>query len=480
MMSPSLLWEQKLGKKLKASLWVNWLKSDGDYPFTLYYTASHTDSLSRERRKHSAMQMFTADANLFHTLGRANTITSKFHFMRGHHELPGPVSYYSQVVSGQNSDETLVFAQTKWRLQRDRWGLQLLGKARYSYDHYVDTTSGSYVSDTYPQVEGYLSGSFNYKIKEWLDLDVAVDEALSHMLSTSLNRADLNVTRQSLSAVASLRGHTERFEASAQLLYTGVTDNVNDKDTVPLWQRATPFLSLMYRMGGGTVLRAFYKQTYRVPKFSELYFFYLMPRDLNPEQAHQVNLGITHSFANEEGTVSGQLTLDGYYNRVNDKIVARPTVSLYYWSMQNLGIVDILGVDATANLQIQAFNMQFNYTFQSAVDHTNPSSAVYGYQIVYTPRHSGGANLRWEHRWLNAGASAMVVGHRYSGPENSAENRLPAYCDVSLYADRKFDLRFGTFAVRVSVFNLFDTQYEVVASYPMMGRNWRVSLLYEI
>ena len=483
LLSPMLQWEQRWSKNLKSSFFANYLKSDGNYPFTQYYSTSHGDSSSVEHRRHSAVWMLTADGNLFHRIGEGNTLTTKVHYMRGAHELPGYVAMYSTVESCQDSEEEMAFAQTRWRVKREDWGMQLLGKVRYGYDHYTDTTAGNNINDHYRQGEAYLSGSATKKLAEGLELDLAADGSLSRMVNSSLHRENIDVTRRNLCAVASLRYHTERLEARAHLLYTDVQDEVNSTDTTPGWRRATPFVSAMYKIGEATTLRAFYKQTYRVPKFSELYYFLLTPWDLKPERAQQVNVGVTQAWAEEESTMSGQLTLDAYYNRVNDKIVAKPSTNLYYWSMTNLGIVDILGLDATANLTFIAhhstFNVQLNYSFHSAVDHTDEGSAAYGYQIVYTPRHSGGGSLRWENRWVNVGASTMVVGHRYSGAQNAYDNRLPAYCDVTLNADRKFDLRYGTLTLRASVLNALDTQYEVVISYPMMGRNWRVGVFWE-
>ena len=113
------------------------------------------------------------------------------------------------------------------------------------------------------------------------------------------------------------------------------------------------------------------------------------------------------------------------------------------------------------------------------VDLSDPDSKYYGHQIRYTPRHSGGGTLRWEHRWVNLGATAMVVGHRYAYPQNNVSNRLPAYCDLGFSADRRIDLRWGTLRVQMQVLNLLDAQYEVVQFYPMMGRNYRLSLMYE-
>lgn len=477
--SPTLTWEQRWSKRLKSSFFVNYLKSDGDYPFTLYYTASHNDSSSVERRKHSTVWMTTADGNLFYTIGEDNTLVTKVHYMRGAHELPGPVVFYTQTVSEQSSTEELAFVQSQWRVQRERWKLQVLGKLRYSYDDYTDSTANNDIYNEYRQREAYLSATFQRQLASWLDLTLAVDGDLSHLRSNLEKRND--VTRHTLLAAAAL--HSEfafrrtKLEADAHLLFNDVVDRVADLDTLPTYRRLSPFLSVMYSLGGGTTLRMFYKMTYRAPNFGELYFFQLFPRNLRPEQAHQVNLGITH--VHQWETASLQATCDLYTNHVKDKIIAKPTTNMYYWSMENLGIVDILGLDATAEFHLSPFTFHLNYSYQHAVDHSKEGSKTYGHQIVYTPRHSGGASVRWENRWVNLGATLMVVGDRYSLAQNIDQNRLPAYCDLGLSADRKIDLRLGTLSLRLQVLNLLDTQYEVVRAYPMMGRNWRFSIIYE-
>ena len=482
--TPSMTWEQRWSKRVKSSFYANYLRSDGDYPFTLYYTASHQDSSSVERRKHSAVWMATADGNLFYTIGKGNTLVTKIHYMRGAHELPGPVVFYTQTVSEQKSTEELAFVQSQWRVQRERWKMQVLGKLRYSFDDYADSTANNNIYNEYRQREAYLSATFNRDLSSWLDLTVAVDGDLSHLGSNLEKRND--VTRHTLLSAIALHSKYDfrrsKLEANAHLLFNDVVDRVVDLDTLPTYRRLSPFFSVMYTLDGGTTLRMFYKTTYRAPNFGELYFFQLFPRNLRPEQAHQVNLGVTH--IQQWKKVSLQATCDLYTNHVNDKIIAKPTTNMYYWSMENLGVVDILGIDATAEMTFnlsdsQSINLRFNYSYQHAVDHSEIESKTYGHQIVYTPRHSGGAFGRWESPWVNLGATLMVVGDRYSMAQNTEKNRLPAYCDFGLSADRTFDLRLGTLTLRLQVLNVFDTQYEVVRSYPMMGRNWKFSFIYD-
>ena len=471
------LWEQRWNKRLKSSLWMSWLQSEGDYPFTLYYTISQQDSSSLERRRHSAMQMFTADGNLFYQIGRGNTLTAKLHYMGGQHQLPGPVQYYSQKLSAQNTREEVAFVQAKWRVERSRWQMLWLGKVQQTYDRYEDSAANTlthYLMNDYLQREGYLSGSAVYHLLGWVDLRAAADGSVASLHSNLSVRNE--VLRRNLMAVASVRLHSRdsnynRFELNANLLGTAIRDRVNDLDTMPTYRRLSPFVGINLTFLGHTTIRYFYKETYRAPNFSELYFF-AMPRDLRPERARQHNIGITHSNRWFGATV------DVYQNRVSDKILAIPTQNMFLWSMQNLGQVEIHGLDATANFQLSTFNFQLNYSYQRALDRTDPEGKTYGHQIAYTPRHSGGGSLRWESRWVNLGSTVMMVGERYSRMQNSDATRLPPYCDLGLQADREFELRHGTLRVQLQVMNLLDEQYEVVRSYPMMGRNYRLKIMY--
>ncbi len=477
LLSPQLLWEQKWNRRLKSSLWVNYLRSDGDYPFTLYYTTDRQGMTTRERRLHSALRMLTADGSLFYTIAKDNTLTAKLHYMRGWHQLPGPVVLYNQTPSAQSTHEEELFAQMRWRVEREKWKWQVLAKYTSNNDIYEDSAYlqaiDHYIINTYRKREGYISGSAMRQATEWLDVGAAADGSMSRLVSNLPYRND--VSRTNLAAVLNFRAHYRSLEATGHLLGTYVTDRVADLDTMPTYRKLSPYIGLRWSLGDNLSLRYFYKETYRVPNFSELYFFNSIPRNLRPEKAKQHNVGITWMSEHVQATV------DAYFNRVIDKIIAKPSSNMFYWSMDNLGLVHIYGVDATTDLNLTPFTIHFNYSFAHAVDLSNPNDTkTYGYQIRYTPRHSGGATARWESRWVNLGASAIFVGHRYAYQQPNLNSYMPAYCDLGLSADRKFDLRWGTLRVQVMVQNLLDTQYEVVRTYPMMGRNYRLSLTYEL
>jgi outer membrane receptor protein involved in Fe transport len=180
-----------------------------------------------------------------------------------------------------------------------------------------------------------------------------------------------------------------------------------------------------------------------------------------------------------------RLSVDCYYNRVKDKIVAYPKGQQFRWTMLNLGLVDIKGVDVSGQVSINPVDQlvvtgRLQYTFQQAIDITNPADSYYRDQIPYIPRHSGSAvlNLQWRGWGLNY--SWIYVGERYNQQENIIYNYTQPWYTSDLSLSKDFS--FGKFSMRalVEVNNLLSQDYDVILNYPMPKRNFKVTLTVEI
>lgn len=538
-LSPSLGYEQRLGSKGSLSLWGNYIRTDGDYPFTLYYTNSHADSSSREQRQNSAVRVGTADANLFYDFTPRKRLQVKAHYMQGLHQLPGPVIFYREAESGQHTEEKLFFTQARYRQTGRYWDFQLIGKYQYANDLYEDTANtAGHILNLYTQREAYLSQGVRWHVgvaddqpayegADYLSITASVDEAASRLLS---NLADHNdVSRESLQGVLTAEYEVHLLEAlrgmklNAHVLGTCVRDREVEQgaghqgslDGKP-YMHASPYMGMTLTRSMFT-FRAFFKDTYRVPNFNELYYFSNIGPNLRPEKGRQYNAGIsfhtgtqklgtrTSPSANPSGTPLSssarhriEATVDYYHNSVSDKIIAVPTQNMFLWSMRNLGEVEIDGLDVTGSYSLFAARRQdrrleatAGYTYQHAVDRTDPGSKTYGHQIPYTPRHSGNASLLAVTPWVTIGYTVVLVGERYSSEQNTARTRLEPYADHGITLSRDFRIaRPGEWSgasaapvvlkFKAQVLNLLDKQYEVVRSYPMMGRNYRLGITCEL
>ena len=149
---------------------------------------------------------------------------------------------------------------------------------------------------------------------------------------------------------------------------------------------------------------------------------------MKPENARQYNIGLTYSKDVCPFLPYLSATVDAYYNKITDKIIAYPTKNLAVWSMRNLGSVEIKGIDVTGNVSLQPceklrINLSGNYTYQQALDVTNSDPAseegrTYKHQIAYTPRVSGSGQVGIETSWVNLSYSFLFSGKRYTQGEN--------------------------------------------------------------
>lgn len=503
--SPTLAYQQRMGRKASFSLWSNYTRSDGDYPFTLYYTVDQKDSSSREYRQNSQMRMGTVDANFFYRFDSRRRLHIKAHYMNGFHALPGPVIYYTAKAS-EHTEEQLFFTQARYRKTGQRLEVQLLGKYQLNNDIYEDTaarTPSGIIRNDYSQQEGYLSQTLRYyfggKESGHFSMAFAADEAVSHLTSNLSKHNDVQRTSAlgALSAEyrsAPGKAAEEGLRINAHVLGTWIRDHEQEVVSEP-YARLSPYAGVAYTHGNLT-LRYFFKETYRVPNFNELYYF-TVGRSLQPEKARQHNVGVSYSISRIVRSTylwDNGIAVDGYYNRVSDKIIAVPMQNMFLWSMQNLGKVEVRGVDISATSRFAGgasslfmpgdwrrlldVTLTLGYSFQYAVDRTDPSNKVYGHQIPYTPRHSGSIALVASTKWVDVGYSATLVGRRYRMSQNTDANVVKGYVDQGIRVSRQFWLKHGKLDVKAQVLNLFDVQYEVVKNYPMMGRNYRVGVGY--
>ena len=490
--SPTLAWDQRISEKLTLSVWTNFISSRGNYPFTLYYTSSATDSSSRERRENSRMWMVTGDANLFYQINSRHDLSAKMHYMQSRHELPGPVILY-HTKNSEHSEDLLVFAQSRYRYTGRAIKAQAIVKYQLTDDLYQDTSALTPALNTYRQQEAYASGTVVYRPVDGLKLSMASDWAYNTLLSNLATNND--VWRLTALNVLAASYDNSWLSISGNILATIAGEEAGNKSdqtesTYRTYRRLSPYIGLNIKPFAkrGLRLRYFFKENYRIPNFNEMYY-YTITRNLRPEKAMQHNIGLSwiERLHNDHLNIATriQLTADAYYNRVSDKLIAIPVQNMFLWSMLNLGRVDIYGIDTKADVTMSfgryALTLGGSYAYQNATDRTDSTSKTYGHQIPYTPRNSGGANFYLEMPAIEIGMTAMIVGKRYYRQQNSPETALKPYCDLGLTVAHSFVFKNGsTLRLKGQILNMLNVQYEIVRSYPMMGINFRLSATFEL
>ena len=475
--TPTLRHWQSLDERTRLSVDANYQRADGEYPFQL----KNGQLTTEEKRINSDIESIQGEVNLFHTFKDDSELSTKAYYFQSERGLPGSVILYNN-----ESDERLwdknFFAQAKYKkVFSPQWTLQAQGKYNYSWNKYEDTGVeyvGGKQTDTNRQQEYYLSAALLYRPIQGLSLSLAQDGIINQLHTNGTNSPE--PTRYTLLTALNARYQWERVKLSGSLVATYITEEVKSGNTPDDRKRLSPTLSFSWQPWEEEelFLRAMYKNTFRVPTFSDLYYLRVGNTNLKSEKATEYTVGITWSGTPFSFTDFVSLTVDGYYNEVKDKIIAFP--STYVWKMQNYGEVHISGIDVTMATAIPLgrrlnLNVSGNYSWQKALDVTNKEAKNYKHQLPYTPEHNGNISATLEMPWVNVGYTVNIVGKRYYLAQNIPANEIEGYNEHTATLWREFDLKRYKFRLQAEIINLTDAQYDIIKYYPMPGRSWRIT-----
>ena len=485
--NPSLLWEQKLTEKLSAQFSGEYMSTSGRYKFS-YAKKNGYDTT--EVRRNGDVSALRTEAALFGK-SKDGEWRAKAYFYNSERGFPG-ASVREEPGKYRHQDrqwDTSVFGQGTFRRNfTNRYSLLLNTKMAYDYLHYLsdprlDVTT-MYTDNHYRQSEAYLSAAHLYQIRPWWQVSLSNDVQYNYLDADLVNF--VYPTRWTLLSALSTSLHWDKLS----FRMSGLQTYVNDKTrmvggSAGSKNRFTPALILGYQpldKGNHDLsLRAFYKRIFRMPTFNDLYYTFIGNKDLKPEYTTQYNVGGTYKRVWEKGLLrSAELRADGYYNEVEDKIVAMPTSNQFRWTMMNFGLCHIWGLDASLRtswrLGMLDVSTNCSYTFNRAMDHTDKGSPFYGGQLPYIPWHafSAIAGLSWRDWAFNY--SFIYTGERYEASANIPENYSKPWYTSDLSLTKLVRIKKCTLRITGEVNNVFNQQYEVVQCYPMPGTNFKVKI----
>lgn len=475
--TPSLRWWQKIGNRTCFAVHTNYMRADGNYPFTLV----NGKYVTEEKRNNSDISSWQGEASLYHTFKDGGELDVKGYYFHSRRGLPGAVTLYNPM-----SDETLwdenTFVQARYKKQfSSKWSLQAQAKYNHGWNRYEDKGkeyADGYYRAVHRQDEYYLSATALYRPFRGVSLSLAQDGVVN-TLRSNLQDCPFPTRYTSLTAF-NVRYQYGRITTSGSLVHSFITERVKVGNAPDDFHRWAPVASVSIQpwKEEDFYLRVMYKSTFRTPTFNDLYYYRLGNRSLRPEKANEYNVGVTWSTSSLSFLDYLSVTLDAYYNDVTDKIVAFPTT--YAWRMANYGIVHATGIDATLAVSAPLAKdvgliISGGYTLQKAVDLTDPKAKNYKEQLPYTPKHSGNVSARLEMSWFNIGYSIVGVGKRYCLSQNIPENEIAGYMEHTVSVSKDLAFKKCKLQLRAEVVNLTDEQYDVIKYYPMPGRSWRLT-----
>lgn len=484
LLNPSITFEYKLCETVSASFNAEWVNASGKYKFR-YRRVTPSGELAYDTtavRENGDIDAVRLEGGVHGYLPKGLWKVYLYHY-NSERGIPGAIVNNvwrrgeriwdkNSFIQGTFEYEFLPNLQTRFNT-----------KYAYDYTRYVNNDDKLiHVDNIYKQREMYLSLANKYEILKNWDVSLSYDfqwNGLSEYMEVERFTHWLSV------ATAYSLADCLKMQASGLMTYVDEEDR--GRDSVPDKVKITPAVFISYKpFRPNLVLRAFYKHSYRMPTFNDLYYTDMGNAYLKPETAIQYNVGILYDLVqNDSWFKYFKIGADAYYNNVKDKIIAYPKGQQFRWTMLNLGRVKIMGVDAQLGMTFGLpydidLTTKLQYTYQEAIDVTNPADNYYGHQIPYIPWHSGSAVVMLDWRGWHLNYSFIYTGERYNQQENIRYNYTqPWYTsDVSLM--KSFKIKKVVMKATIEVNNLLSQDYDVILNYPMPKRNYRFGFVVEI
>ena len=494
--SPTLDYQQKINDKFAATANINWQRADGIYKFT----QKDDKLLPDRRRKNSDTDVLRTELNLYNNFGKGGNLRTKFYLFDSDRGLPGSV-----IIGNDYAKERLknrdIFVQTSYNRDfGNKFKFKLQAKYDNNYTKYTDISSqyiekygANIIANKYREQEVYWSNALLYTLNERISFSIAEDLSFNNLRNTmprplsdetnAANSLPFPERYGSLTSLAALY-KTQRLTVTASMLATYISEKNSNGYSDQTMKKLSPAVGISYAplRNESLRVRASYRHGFRIPTFTELYYSSVVKK-LKPESAKQFNIGTTWISNIPSSPVTLiKLSVDGYYNKIEDKIIIMPT--MFIPRTMNLGEVEMKGADINLFTEIEVsskikVDLEGVYSYMRVIDITSSSDKNYRDQIPYTPRHSGMATLGLKTPWVNFSYTMLVSDKRYMNPQNIKANKVDGYTDHSLSLYKQFKISKSDIYLQGNLLNIWDKTYDIIKYYPMPGRSFRVTAGYK-
>lgn len=265
-------------------------------------------------------------------------------------------------------------------------------------------------------------------------------------------------------------------------MYVLLRADYYDDDMVPL----IPSVGLEWQIARTlpVVFRANAARNFHKPTLNDLYWIPGGNPDLSAEDGYTGDVSLSATLGNGKVSFSNELT--GYISLIENWITWQPASSgAYFWEANNIRDVLSRGLEYQYNASLKQgrFNFRsggnYSYTRTTNQNAVNSADASRGKQLIYIPRHKGGA-------YLSAGWNRFIVkfdlhgvGKRYtksSNQESAFEQVLNPYWLGKLTAGKQINYNDVQAYLRLSVENIFNQSYQSILWRPMPGRYYTMSV----
>lgn len=239
--------------------------------------------------------------------------------------------------------------------------------------------------------------------------------------------------------------------------------SVRNDDNEQFGNHTTGSVGYGLAFGNGLRLSASAGTGFKAPTFNDLYYPGFSNPLLKPEESRSLNLGIAQ-YAD-----TWNWTFNAYETRIDQLIGYDSSFALV-----NVAEARIRGAELTGFVSLAGFDINAQASFTDPRDHTS-GAATYDNLLARRARTSGRLDVDKAFGPLRLGVTAAGSGHRFDNAANTV--RLAGYGTVDVRVEYALS---DAWTLQAKAANVFDREYETVAWYNQPGREYQLTLRYNI
>lgn len=466
-------------KRFFGGVYMKYRYAHGKYPYTLQnYNTTVTGT-----RNNNDYADLNAGFNVHYSLNERHRFNLFYQFTQVDQGLPGAVVLYNSFANQR-------LFTSNYQFKADYSGRVKGIRYRIHWNHLHDSLK--YTDPDYLNTEGHLVSTFVTSTQNagftlsWspikrLTLNAGTEEVVGHLSS----RESLNAAPERWQNFAFLKtSYTiSNFLFIAQIGHQYIAEsNANGASAADV-TRWSPYFEIRKKFNAHISAYTYYRHSFRMPNFNELYYNNIGNTALKPEDAQQTALGLSVKIIDRKKLYFGFQT-GAYYHLIDNLILATPTKNLFVWSIRNVGKNQITGADfiLSASWALSSrwnTNLVANYAFQESLDLTDRKSPSYGDQIAYTPKHVINVDWTLRYRGLGLRLSTFTSSMRYALNENIPANEIDGFTtfDVALFSNHNIDAH-NSIRLQLTIKNITNAHYTFVRNYVMPGTNFILTFRY--
>lgn len=467
------------GQKFFGGIFLKYRQANGSYP---YRYMNYQTEISGIRQNNDYTDI-SGGFNFRYSPHKNHQLNFYFQHMEIQQGVPGAVVLYNDFAKQRlNTTNTQIKADYK-------------GKIKFlNYRFYYSSMSDSlfYLDPSYLNSSGELRASYQNRVHDFgLNLGTSVTKKLHF-------NAGIQEIYSKLRSVESLTATPERFHlyaftkatysankwtAIAQMGIQHVNESNKNGEKAPDRTRFNPYLEFRYHFTKKITLITYYRNSFRMPNFNELYYNNIGNNDLKPEDANQISMTASWTIIDRTRIYLG-IQAGAYYHQVKNMILTIPTKNLFIWSIQNIGKNEVRGGDIIGSFSWRfgkkwSTQLTANYTFQQSLDMSDKNSPSYEHQVAYNPLHTVNADISINFKNLGIRLSTFHCSERYTLNQNISANKIDGFSTLDLSLFNKFKLdENNSIRLQLTIKNISDESYAFVRSYIMPGRHVLFTFVY--